>query len=143
MSISISADVRKREGLSEKEVEHLEGLLEEIEKSNPSMPPEIYQPDTTISIETNYGGQTIDSDALSTKEFEKLERLIAKNDMPGAQEILKPYMEGTTLESAEIIKGGWIAHLSMPGYLDQTEPSRYDTLKEAIEELHSQFADNY
>ena len=40
VSISIQADVQKREGLSQKDVDHREKLLEEIEKANPSMPPE-------------------------------------------------------------------------------------------------------
>jgi hypothetical protein len=141
--MNIDEKVRKAEKLSKAQAEKLEEMLDEIVKANPSMPPEIYQPDATIQIETNYGGQSIDADVLGKEELKKLKHLIAQSDMEGAQHILESYMEGTVLESAEIVEGGWIAHLSMPGYMDQTEPTRYDTLKEAIESLHEQFADDY
>jgi hypothetical protein len=66
---------------------------------------------------------------------------LKQDDLEGAEAILRDYMEGTRLESVEIKSGGWIAHLSMPGYMDQTDPSRYDTLTEAIEGLHDMYGE--
>jgi hypothetical protein len=137
----IEESVRKSERLSAKEAKRLEKLFDEIVEANPSMPPEIYQPDVTIEMTTNHGGQSLDGNVVGVEGLEKLRKLEAQDDLEGAEDILRDYMDGTRLESFEIKTGGWIAHLSMPGYLDQTEPTRYDTLKEAIEELHQQFAD--
>jgi hypothetical protein len=72
----INEEIRREEKLSKKEAARLEKLLEEIEKANPSMPPNIYQPDETIEIDTNEGGQSIDSDALTTEGLKKLKLLI-------------------------------------------------------------------
>jgi hypothetical protein len=137
----IEESVRKSERLSVKEAKRLEKLFDEIVEANPSMPPEIYQPNATIEMMTNHGGQSLDTDVIGAEGLEKLKKFEAQDDLEGAEDILRDYMDGTRLESFEIKTGGWIAHLSMPGYLDQTEPTRYDTLKEAIEELHQQFAD--
>jgi hypothetical protein len=140
--MEIQESVRKSEGLSKKEAARLSKLLGEIVKANPSMPPEIYQPEATIEMETNEGGQSLDADVLGAQGLAKLKKLHEQDDLEGAEDILRDYMEGNRLESFEIKTGGWIAHLSMPGYMDQTDPVRYNTLKEAIEELHRQYADS-
>jgi hypothetical protein len=139
--VPIEPGIIKSEKLTKSDVEHLDKLLEEIEKSNPSMPPEIYQPEATIELETNHGSQSLDSSVLTKEGLKKLKRFKTQDDLEGAEKILHDYMDGTKLESFDIVEGGWIAHLSMPGYMDQTEPTRYETLKEAIESLHEQYAD--
>lgn len=149
----IEESVRKSEKLSKKDVEKLEGLLDEIVKANPSMPPEIYYAEGVLEIDTSYGGQSIDADVIGDAGMKELKPLIKKFDdaegeakeevQEAIYEIIGDYLEGSTsskLYSIEVTSG-WIAHLSMPGYMDQTEPTRYDTLKEAIEELHNQYAD--
>lgn len=155
MSITIQESVRRAEKLSKKEAARLEKLLGEITEANPSMPPEIYQPDETIELDTAHGGQSIDGDVIGAEGMKELKKLAKEFDAATEEvdkaaievaiyDLIGDYMEatlGTRIYSIEIVSGGWIAHLSMPGYMDQTEPTRYDTLKEAIEELHSQFAD--
>src|SRR5262249_3776988 len=116
---------------------------------NPSMPPEIYFDDGAVNVENRYGeGETIPGDALSSEELARLRQLqkymeddVGNRDemMEEANEILGDYV-GENLRSFEVASG-WIAHLWMPGYLDQTEPTLYPTLKEAVEELHNMYAD--
>jgi hypothetical protein len=152
--MEIQESVRKSEGLSKEEAERLEGLLDEVVKSNPSMPPEIYYADGVLEIDTSEGGQSIDADVVGESGMKALKPLIKKFDnakgdkakdkaKDAIYKIIGNYMEAgprSNLYSIEI-SSGWIAHLSMPGYMDQTEPQRYDTLKEAVEALHEQYAD--
>lgn len=152
----IQEDVRKREKLSKKEAKRLEGMLDEIEQANPSMPPEIYPADETLSIDTSQGGgQSIDGHVIGDKGMKELRKLVDKFNGASRNEeareeaqeaifdLIGDYLEGKgQIYEVEIVAGGWIAHLSMPGYMDQTEPQHFGTLAEAIESLHEQFADN-
>jgi hypothetical protein len=149
----ISREIQLAEGLSDAEVQHLEQMLDEIERSNPSMPPEIWQPDAVVQLDSTMGGQSLDGSLFSKDQLDELRKLGRRLTLrPKANtqvkkqiyDILKDYVEYRKpgdLYDLEVVTGGWMAHLSMPGYMDQTEPTRYDTLKEAIEELHRMFAD--
>lgn len=149
----IEESVRKSEGLSKKEAERLEKMFEEIEEANPSMPPNIYMATETIEIDGPMGSQSLDADVLTAAGLKELKVLIKKFDAASGEKrqevlndiyaIIGQYTESFEPDfySVEIKSGGWMANLSMPGYMDQTEPSRYDTLKKAIEGLHDMYAD--
>jgi len=145
----------RNEGNSTADVERFTEMFREIEEANPSMPPEIYKPDATIEYDSRAGGGNIDGGLFSETKIEKLRALgkklvLAKTEKGTTKvkreifEIIKDYVEyfhPDELYSLEITEGGWIAHLSMPGYMDQTDPIHYDTLAEAIEDLHRMYAD--
>jgi hypothetical protein len=153
----IEESVRKSEGLSKKEAARLEKMFEEIEAANPSMPPNIYAAKQAIVVDTSQGGQSIDADlfpAGTIKKLQKLgEKLVSAPDTgigdrrQISDEIIATigdYLEAgsrSMIYSVEIESGGWMANLSMPGYMDQTEPTHYKTLKEAIEGLHDMYGD--
>ena len=149
-------EVIKKEKLSKTDVERLEKMYEEIVEANESMPPEIYQPDATVSVSCRQGGSSFDASVLGSKtNIDKLKRLGKRLSSCSSErtcekiraeifDLIGQYTEAHDAEdiySVEIVEGGWIAHLSMPGYMDQTEPQHYDTLKAAIEDLYSMYAD--
>lgn len=145
----ITKEIQRIEGLSDAEVARLDKMLDEIERSSGSMTPEIWQPNATVIVDTNIGGQHLDGELFTKQQIAELKRL-AKNFTGGKSQartskkiydIVKNYLEGSKVESLEVVEGGWMAHLTMPGYMDQTDPVRYDTFKEAIEGLHAEFAD--
>jgi hypothetical protein len=152
----ISDEIRRAEKLSKEEAEDLERMYEEIEEANPSMPPSIYQPDATIRVDARNGGSDIDASVLGTGQgLSQLRKLVAKLDSCSSAKSCKKIKqeiydligeytearEADDIEEVSISEGGWIAHLTMPGYIDQTEPQHYKTLKEAIEDLHNMFVD--
>lgn len=144
--MNLSTDAIRKEKLSKKEVARLEQLLDEIKEASGSMEPDIYY-DEAVNVDTNHGGGTIPANAFSAAQLKRIKKLAASPDsgseevLAEAQEILVPYMDGTELYSFEV-DSGWIAHLTMPGYTDQTEPSMYPTLREAIEELHNMYGND-
>lgn len=153
---TIEASVRKSEGLSSKEAKRLEKMFDEIAKANPSMPPNIYQAKATIVVDSSHGGQHIPGDVLGDKAIAELKKLAdkfseatggsAEEKAAGEQifSIIGDYLDVhkvNELYSVEVLSGGWMANLSMPGHMDQTEASRYDTLKEAIEDLHRMYGE--
>ena len=64
-------------------------------------------------------------------------------DEDACRDSLFDYLEGTIVESAEDAierKEGWYAHLSAPGYMDQTEwQGPYATADEALDAVKEQF----
>jgi hypothetical protein len=145
----ITKEIQRSEKLSNAEVERLDKMIDEIERSSSSMVPEIWKPDATVIVDSNYGGQHLDGSLFTKQQIAELKRLAktftgSKSQGRTAQkiyDIVKNYLEGSRIEGLEVVEGGWMAHLTMPGYMDQTDPTRYDTLKEAIEGLHEEFAD--
>jgi hypothetical protein len=153
---NITSAIARKEGLGPAEVDELERMFEEIAASNKSMPPEIWPVATSVKIDTSYGGQTIDGALLSESGLKELGQLSKKHfaSTPKSKtrkklqdkiySILDPYLEfGSKAElySIDLSSGGWMARLSMPGYMDATEPSWHATLSEAIRDLHSMYAD--
>ena len=65
----------------------------------------------------------------------------AKEEIFAIIEDYVEYFHPEDLYTLEVSEGGWIGHLSMPGYMDQTDPTHYDTLAEAIEEMHSMYVE--
>jgi hypothetical protein len=154
--MNIPAEVIKKEKLSKADVERLEKMYEEIEEASESMPPEIYQPDATVSVDCRQGGCSFDASVLGSKtNIDKLKRLGKRLSSCSSEktcekiraeifDLIGSYTEAHVaddIESVEVKEGGWIAHLSMPGYMDQTEPQHYDTLKAAIEDLYNMYVE--
>ena len=145
----------RNEGNSTADVERLTEMFREIEEANPSMPPRIYKPDATIEYDSRAGEGNIDGELFSETKIEKLRSLgkklvLAKTEKITTKmkkeifEIIKDYVvyfHPDELYSLEVSEGGWTANLSMPGYSDQTDPIHYNTLAEAIEDLHRMYAD--
>jgi len=153
----ITKKIQEEEGLSDAEVAHLEKLLDEIERSSGSMTVEIWKPKAVIYLDSSVGGQHLDSNLFGEKNLETLRRLgerlvLESHDKKDKRlkirkdifAIVKDYVEYRKPEQLwelSVTEGGWMGHLTMPGYMDQTEPTHYDTLSSAIEDLHNQFAD--
>jgi hypothetical protein len=152
--MNISREIQAAEGLSDAQVEKLDQLLAEIEEANPSMPPNIYQTKATVVVDSAQGNQSIPGDLFTASQLKELTKLgdklttgsehTKKTTESKIHKIIGDYLEGgsrTRLYSLDVVSGGWMANLSMPGYMDQTAPSHYDTLAEAIEDLHSMYGD--
>lgn len=86
---------------------------------------------TVYRVETNAGDYNVPADVLSASECDKRGR-------PTRAGILK-YTEGSEVYSIRK-HTGWYAHLSAPGYMDQTEwQGPYKSEQEALDAVKSDY----
>ena len=84
---------------------------------------------TVYRVETNAGTYTGPADALSGGDFDAHGRV--------RRDKIVVYTEGSKVHSVRKIRG-WFAHLSAPGYMDQTEwDGPYKTEKKALDAVKS------
>ena len=80
---------------------------------------------TMYRVETNAGTFNVPADVLSGEDFDARGRV--------RRDRIVKYTEGTSVISVRKVKG-WFAHLSAPGYMDQTEwDGPYKTKKKALD----------
>jgi hypothetical protein len=152
----ITAEIQKTERLSDREVEHLEKMLQEIDESSGSMTPEIWKAKSTVELDSTMGGQSLEGSLFSKSQLADLKKLgkrLFNAKGPAAKNrtkreiyaIVRDYVEyhrPEQLWELEVKSSGWMAHLTMPGYMDQTEPTRYESFKAAVEGLYQEFGEN-
>lgn len=86
---------------------------------------------TVYRVETNAGTFNVPDEALSGEDFDARGRV--------RRDKIVKYTEGSKVHSVRKLKG-WFAHLSAPGYMDQTEwDGPYKTEKKALDAVKSQY----
>ena len=109
-------------------------------KKAQQMKPEILEGDW-VTIDGPMGGESLPLDLVDEEEVKELIEAVEQNDhaevsLKGTG--LELYFENKEIYSIEIVRGGFGARFSMPGYLDRTEWTVFATREEAEEYLKEQ-----
>lgn len=86
---------------------------------------------TVYRVEMDTGTYSVPAEALSSDDFDARGRV--------RRDKIVKYTEGSEVYSVRKIKG-WFAHLSAPGYTDQTEwDGPYKTERQALDAVKKQY----
>jgi len=110
-----------------------------------AMVPDVFQ-QTCLTVDTDMGSEVIPFDVLCSSYFKATDLgiLISEattSDLQRANlhDHIRDYIEGEPYMDTVRIEEGWLAYLTMPGYLDRTDY----TLHETEEEAHAYLAETY
>jgi hypothetical protein len=110
-----------------------------------AMVPDVFQ-QTCLTVETDMGTEHIPFDVLCGGYFKATDLGIllreAINSASREAELyrhIRDYIEGEPYMNTIFIEEGWLAYLTMPGYLDRTDY----TLHETEEEAHAYLVETY
>lgn len=91
------------------------------------MQPEIYHGKAWL-VETYNGTEVVPDDLVSLPDSLDGDEMLCE----GIKQ-LQPFCEGAIIEVPDYPISGWLVRLTMPGYLDCTEWSLFETEQEAID----------
>lgn len=107
------------------------------------MQPVIYK-SRYFEVDTTQGTDYVPADLVNYGDLIKVGEIKDREDGPsivGLMTVLEQYTEGSI--DNVMLKEGWLARLSAPGYMDCTDWSAHDSEDEAAQYLIDQYGDEY